>query len=102
VTDRNWTDAFNREFGRRLPEYMLYDESAPDPCIVTGAIKNFYFNGEDVGVNNVDQFSKLIDDRFVHVNAKMISEYSKLTNVYSYNFTKYRDGCERNSSDHNN
>jgi 3-hydroxyacyl-CoA dehydrogenase len=92
INDPTFVETLNKEFGRRMPEYLLYDETASDPCAVTARIKERYFNGQNVNADVANSFAMLFEDRYSnHCIRKGITEYSKLTDVYVYNFTKWRN-----------
>jgi hypothetical protein len=89
--DSAFVESLTKEFGRRVPEYFLYDENAPDPCEITGKIRERYIKG---AVVDAESFSKIFDDRSDQGLIRSITDYSKLTDVYAYNFTKSRSGSK--------
>jgi len=76
-----------------MPEYFLYDQTADDPCSVTGKIRDRFFIGESVTSDMAEQFALLMDERN-HMQCIRTSAdlYAKENQVYLYNFTKPRYG----------
>jgi len=84
----------NREFGRRMPEYFLYDKSADDPCSVTRKLSQRFFNGESsVNSDMAEQFALLMDERSpMQCIRSAADQLAKFNDVYLFNFTKIRHG----------
>jgi len=83
----------NREFGRRMPEYFLYETSADDPCSVTGKIRDRFFNGESVTSDMAEQFALMMDERsMMQCLRTAADQFANYNQVYLFNFTKYRSG----------
>jgi len=91
--DPTWVAKINEGFGRFIPENLMYDDIADDPCVITSKLKDFYLNDRNVSNETAQEYARMIDDRLMtHCIAVAAEEYAKHSDVFLFNFTKFRSG----------
>lgn len=79
----------DKQWGRALPNLLFFANSAEDPCDVSAAIRSHFFPNT-FSNGSIFEFEKMNSERhWFHPFRLLVQEYSKVTNVYLYNFTQH-------------